>query len=96
MDVMVVGDFAVKDGRENEFESAFARERDASEPRPAVKQVYFGRSMSLPGRYRRVGIWPSRDAWREFQAGEGQRRFWSELREHLCEEPRFEFYSLVA
>lgn len=95
MDVMVVGDFVVKPGHEPAFKQAFTDRSPTSGARPSVKQVHFGRSTSDPARYRRVGIWPSEQDWQAFQESDEQRRFWSELREHLAEDPSFGFYELV-
>lgn len=96
MDVLVIGDFAVKAGHEEQFEEAFAGRSRPSQPPPGVKEVYFGRSRTEAGRYRRVGIWSSQQEWEDFQRSEDQQRFWSELQEHLSENPRFEFHDVLS
>lgn len=94
MTMMVVGEFHVRAGCAERFEQAF-RERPLREPRPPVEAVYFGRSQDDPSRYRRVGVWASRDEWERFQGADAQRDFWLRVGEYLAQKPRFEFYELV-
>ncbi len=94
MTVIAIGEFDVKPGAEAAFEDAFSN-RPASEPPTGAHAVDFGRSQEHPGRYRRVGIWQSRKEWERFQAADGQKGLWSQVREHLGTAPRFEFYELL-
>jgi heme-degrading monooxygenase HmoA len=95
MTVMVIGRFRVNPGSGVELERAFSGRQSEGGDRPSAQEVHFGRSQDDRDRYVRVGIWPSRAQWDQFQSSERQQAFWTGLHAHLAEEPSFEFFDVV-
>ena len=94
MAVIVVGVFPVASGAESRFEAAFEQKPPSGGSRASVEEVLSGKAEG--GRYLRVGVWPSQEAWDAFQTSETQRAFWDELRSWLTDDPTIEFYDLVS
>ncbi len=94
MAVIVVGAFCVAPGAEARFEAAFEQKPPSGGSPAPVQEVLFGKAEA--GRYLRVGVWPTQEAWEAFQTSETQRAFWDELRGWLTDDPTVDFYDLIS